>query len=546
MPDSASLRAYHQKRNFTRTKEPRGKLRRRTGDLFVVHKHDARRLHYDLRLELDGVLKSWAVTRGPSLSPADKRLGVRTEDHPLDYGEFEGKIPEGEYGAGSVIVWDRGRWSTEGDPHQQLAKGHLEFELDGNKLKGRWHLVHMRGRDKGGKENWLLIKVDDEYATTNGATELLEDQPRSVKTGRTVEDVAGSKVHIKRKPDASSAAKRAEKKSSAKPTAAPPRAEISVKGAKSGALPGFIEPALASLAEKPPVGDRWVHEVKLDGFRVLARLDDGDVSLWSRNGLDVADRFRRVALDLGRGLRTFTCVVDGVVCAVDEAGVPRFQLLQNGKGTLVYYLFDVLEVEGRSYVGRPFDERRAELERIVDERAPTIRLSRAFDDGEALLEQTGAAGLEGIISKRRTAKYAVGRRSNDWQKVKHHATDVFAIAGYLPGQGRRSRLGSLVLAARDGTDLTYVGLVGAGLSEGVIDELLAAIEKRRIEEPKIVVTRRDRRLRRDRVVWCKPTLRCRVEFAEWTNDGRLRSPVYKGLVTRQKVATSPAPDTSAG
>src|SRR6476469_3546535 len=212
MADSASLPAYHQKRNFTRTKAPRGKLRRRTGDLFVVHKHDARRLHYDLRLELDGVLKSWAVTRGPSLSPADKRLAVRTEDHPLDYAEFEGKIPTGEYGAGSVIVWDRGRWSTDGNPHQQLAKGHLEFTLEGSKLKGRWHLVHMRGRDKGGKENWLLIKVDDEYATTNGATELLEEQPRSVKTGRTVEDVADDKVRIKRKPGASPAAKRPEKK----------------------------------------------------------------------------------------------------------------------------------------------------------------------------------------------------------------------------------------------------------------------------------------------------------------------------------------------
>ncbi len=213
MPNSASLRAYNQKRNFTRTEEPRGKLKRRTGDLFVVHKHDARRLHYDLRLELDGVLKSWAVTRGPSLSPADKRLAVRTEDHPLDYGEFEGKIPEGEYGAGSVIVWDRGRWSTEGDPHQQLAKGHLTFELDGSKLKGRWHLVHMKGRDKGGKENWLLIKVDDEYARADGGAALLEDEPRSVKTGRTVEDVAGSEVRIRRKPGVSAVSRKSPRKS---------------------------------------------------------------------------------------------------------------------------------------------------------------------------------------------------------------------------------------------------------------------------------------------------------------------------------------------
>ena len=199
---SSSLGEYHQKRDFTRTEEPRGKLKRARGDLFVIHKHAARRLHYDLRLELDGVLKSWAVTRGPSLSPADKRLAVRTEDHPLEYGEFEGRIPEGEYGAGGVIVWDRGRWSTEGDPHEQLAKGHLVVDLHGRKLKGRWHLVHMKDRDQRGKENWLLIKAEDEYAVHGGGETLLEKEPRSVKTGRTVEDVSKGKVKIWRKEDA--------------------------------------------------------------------------------------------------------------------------------------------------------------------------------------------------------------------------------------------------------------------------------------------------------------------------------------------------------
>src|SRR3954447_26448691 len=196
---TSALREYARKRNFTRTAEPRGKLARKSGHLFVVQKHAARRLHYDLRLELDGVLKSWAVTRGPSLSPNDKRLAVHVEDHPLDYAEFEGRIPHGEDGAGSVIVWDRGRWSTDGDPHKGLAKGHLEFELKGTKLKGRWHLVHMKGRDKGGKENWLLIKADDEYALSSGDAGLLEAKPRSVKTGRTVEEVAGSEVKIERK-----------------------------------------------------------------------------------------------------------------------------------------------------------------------------------------------------------------------------------------------------------------------------------------------------------------------------------------------------------
>ncbi len=464
------LAEYRAKRKAAKTPEPVAGVEAATGEgrSFVVQRHSATRLHYDFRLERDGVLASWAVPKGLPTRPGARRLAVHVEDHPLEYGGFEGVIPKGQYGGGVVDIYDAGTYEVESE-HDD---GRITFRLHGQRLEGRWSLVpaHMDGEER----NWLLIcregagGGDEKYA-----------------------------------------------------------------------------PMLATLGSAVPQGDAWVHEVKLDGFRVLARLDDGDVSLWSRNGLNVADRFRRVALDLGRGLRTFSCVVDGEVCAVDEQGVPRFQLLQNGKGTLVYYLFDVLEVEGESYVGRTFDERRAELERLVDERAPTIRLSRAFDDGDALLEQTGAGGLEGIVSKRRSSKYTVGRRSTDWQKVKHHANDVFAIAGYLPGQGRRSRLGSLVLAARDGSDLTFVGLVGAGLSESVIDELLAAIEKRRVDEPSIAVTRRDRRLRRDRVVWCKPTLRCRVEFAEWTNDGRLRSPVFKGLVTRQKVATSPSPDLPA-
>jgi bifunctional non-homologous end joining protein LigD len=450
------LAEYRAKRKATATPEPVAGVKAKQGEgrRFVVQRHSATRLHYDFRLERDGVLASWAVPKGLPTRTGARRLAVHVEDHPLEYGTFEGVIPKGQYGGGVVDIYDAGTYEIESE-HDD---GRLTFRLHGQRLEGRWSLVpaHLDGEER----NWLLI-------CREGAADAADEK---------------------------------------------------------------YAPMLATLRSSPPAGAGWLHEVKLDGFRVLARLDDGDVSMWSRNGLDVADRFRRVALDLGRGLRTFSCVVDGEVCAVDEQGVPRFQLLQSGKGTLVYYLFDVLEVERRRLVDAPLDERRAALERLVDERGPTIRLSRAFDDGEALLEQTGAGGLEGIISKRRASRYAVGRRSTDWQKVKHHASDVFAIAGYLPGQGRRSRLGSLVLAARDDAGLTFVGLVGAGLGEDVIDELLAKIEQRRVDGPSITVARRDRRLRPDRVVWCKPTLRCRVEFAEWTNDGRLRSPVFKGLV----------------
>jgi bifunctional non-homologous end joining protein LigD len=467
------LAEYRAKRTAAATPEPVAGVTAATdgGRSFVVQRHSATRLHYDFRLERNGVLASWAVPKGLPTRRGARRLAVHVEDHPLAYGSFEGVIPKGQYGGGVVDIYDAGTYEIESE-HED---GRLTFRLHGQRLEGRWSLVpaHLDGEER----NWLLICRDG------------------------VGDDVGDERYA---------------------------------------------PMLATLSQSPPTGGAWVHEAKLDGFRVLSRLDDGDVSLWSRNGLDVADRFRRVALDLGRGLRTFTCVVDGEVCAVDSRGVPRFQLLQNGGGTLVYYVFDLLELERRSYIGRTFDERRAELERLVDERAPTIRLSRAFEDGAALLEQTAASGLEGIVSKRRTSTYAVGRRSKDWQKVKHHTTDVFAIAGYLPGQGRRSRLGSLVLAARDGDQLTYVGLVGAGLTEAVIDELLTEIEKRRTDEPQIVAKRRDPRLRRDRVVWCEPTLTCRIEFAEWTNDGRLRSPVFKGLVTGEEVASSPGRDVPAG
>jgi bifunctional non-homologous end joining protein LigD len=470
VPDR-KLADYRRKRDATRTPEPFGDGGAADGAAlrFVVQRHSARALHYDFRLERDGVLASWAVPKGLPTSRGARRLAVHVEDHPLEYGGFEGEIPQGEYGGGVVDIYDHGTYQVESAERD----GRLTFALQGTRLQGRWSLVpaHMGGEER----NWLLICRDGPQP----------DEP-------------------------------AER----------------------------YAPMLAQLAERPPDGDGWLHEVKLDGFRVLARLDDGDVSLWSRNGLDVSERFRPVATVLGRGLRTFSCVVDGEVCALDEGGVPRFQLLQQGKGTLAYYLFDVLELEHRSLVREPLEARRAELERLVDERAGIVRLSRAFEDGPGLLEQSRLAGLEGIVSKRRGSPYRVGRRSDDWRKVKHHVGGVFAIAGYTYGQGARERLGSLVLAAKDGRELVYVGLVGAGLSEAAIDELLGELDARRRDGPTVTVRRRDRRLTASRVVWCEPQLRCRIEFAEWTNDLRLRAPVFKGLLRRGTV--EPLPETGLG
>ena len=278
------LETYRAKRDFKATSEPRGRrAARRSGDSFVVQKHAARRLHYDLRLELDGVLKSWAVTRGPSLVSGEKRLAVHVEDHPLDYGDYEGTIPKGEYGGGTVIVWDRGRWRPIGDAGKGLAKGHLDFELEGEKLRGRWHLVRMAGKLGEKHENWLLIKGDDEAARAEGAPDILKEQPDSVKTGRSVEQVAGEapgwssrtgRIAPPRAPDADTAPEAGK-----------------LKGAKKAPLPDFVEPTLATLARKPPSGKRWIHEIKFDGYRLQARLDGGRVALLTRSGLDWTDRF---------------------------------------------------------------------------------------------------------------------------------------------------------------------------------------------------------------------------------------------------------------
>jgi bifunctional non-homologous end joining protein LigD len=535
MPSSASLRAYNQKRNFTRTKEPRGLLRRRTGDLFVVHKHAARRLHYDLRLELDGVLKSWAVTRGPSLSPADKRLAVRTEDHPFDYAEFEGKIPEGEYGAGSIIVWDRGRWSTEDDPHRQLAKGHLTFDLHGSKLKGRWHLVHMRGRDKGGKENWLLIKADDEFAIGDGGGELLEKHSRSVKTGRTVEDVADSKVRIKLKASTKTRETNASRTGGAKidgAQSAPPAARITIRGAKAGHLPTFIEPALASIADRPPASDRWVHEVKFDGYRLLARLDHGRVKLLTRKGLDWTDKFPSVRKAL-EALPVVTAFLDGEVIVESAHGVPDFSGLQadlsEGRSDRFrYYMFDLMHLDGMDARPAKLVDRKEALSRLLaDAGSEVLRLSEHFTErGDVVFKHASRLGLEGIVSKLADAPYRSGR-AKSWLKSKAVDGDEFVIIGYVPSTTQRHVVGSLALATNVKGRLAYVGRVGSGFSAAVAGDLRQRLEKIRTDKAPLAKLPPVEACRGVR--WVKPSLVAEVAFRSWTADAIIRHAVFKGL-----------------
>ena len=533
------LREYNRKRNFTRTAEPQGKLRRRTGRLFVVQKHAARRLHYDFRLELDGVLKSWAVTRGPSLSPADKRLAVRTEDHPLDYAEFEGRIPEGEYGAGSVIVWDRGRWSTEGDPHQQFAKGHLVVDLDGSKLKGRWHLVHMRGRDVRGKENWLLIKADDAYAVASGKANLLEAKPRSVKTGRTIEDIAGSKVKIKPKRSGKAqarsrapAAKALQVGGGSKRKSASGKPQLKVKGGKRGALPEFIEPQLATLAGKPPSGDSWVHEVKFDGYRLLARIDAGRAKLKTRSGLDWTTKFPSLKKAL-EALPVVSALFDGEVVVETERGTPDFAGLQadlsEGRSDRFrYYLFDLMYLDGVDLTGATLLDRKRALGQLLSGyEGDVLKLSEHFTArGDVILTHACRLGLEGIVSKLKSARYRSGR-SKAWLKTKCVEGSEFVIIGYVPSTTQRRAIGSLVLGFHRKGKLEYAGRVGSGFTTRVAQDLWHKLETLRIDSP-LLETAPPPEVRRN-VRWTKPSLVADVEIRGWTAENIARHAVFKGL-----------------
>lgn len=530
-----ALETYRKKRNFSVTPEPQGRRAPGTGNSFVIQKHDATRLHYDFRLEMDGVLKSWAVTKGPSLIPGEKRLAVHVEDHPLEYGGFEGTIPKGEYGGGTVILWDRGTWSPIGDAHRGYAKGHLDFELHGEKLGGRWHLVRMAGKPREKRENWLLIKGDDDAARTEGDPDILDERPESVATGRKIEDVAGEE------PGWSSKTGRIRKRRGGRTGATQPEerpATVSVpqpskiKGAKKAALPDFVEPTLATLVSSAPSGERWLHEIKFDGYRLQARIEAGRVKLLTRSGLDWTKKFGKAVVSALADIPVGTALIDGELVVETSAGASDFSALQadlsEGRSDRFrFYVFDLLHLDGYDLRDVALITRKELLEKIIGGDNAIISYSGHFEENGALvLQHACRLSLEGVVSKLRDAPYRSGRNKN-WVKSKCSARQEFVVAGYVPSTTSRNAIGSLILGVYDDGKLHHVGRVGTGYTAAVAESLFKKLERIRIPSNPF-----DERLTAEearQVRYVRPELVAEIEFRAWTADGNLRHASFRGL-----------------
>ena len=529
-----SLETYRRKRDFSRTPEPSGDGDGRAapppqGSRFVVQRHRATRLHYDFRLEIDGVLMSWAVPKGPSLNPADRRMAVHTEDHPLSYFDFEGIIPKGEYGGGDVVVWDWGTFEPEetDNPGRAVRKGELKFRLHGQKLRGRFTLVRIRSDDPE-KDDWLLIhKKDDEASDPDWD---VDDYPQSVKTGRTNDEVLAGADAVWDS------------------TAPAEVAAIDLTGAREAPLPEFIEPMKATAADSAFDDPDWLFELKLDGYRVEAVVDHGKVRLWTRNKQDAARYFPDLAGARPTWIKAETAIVDGEVVALNEHGRPEFSLLQDragmgrfgvgrsdrgaGGGTpprgkdapIAFYVFDLLYHDGRLLLDVPLEQRKRLLRSVLNDH-PVVRLStHAEGEGTAFLDAVTAQGLEGMVAKLRTSRYEPGGRSRAWLKVKIRREQEVVVVGYEPGKGSHADLGSLILGLYEGDELQFAGEVGSGLDEKTRRQLRRELDAHALDRPPVVDPPRIKGAR-----WSEPRLVARIEFSEWTDDGFVRQAAFKGI-----------------